>query len=159
MSVHWLNSIARTPGGVLTFEDATVVAAAVATAAASIIAAPGLGGVAGAGLACPHGGDRRRRCPQLHHSRRVLAGWLRSLPVFTMTIIVNPTSPDRPRPRVPFGWRSSDEKISPELVGELVEAERSELSGEGWLSGVGVAPCWAARPPGGSQASDLLHFG
>ena len=52
MSAQWLNSIARTPRGVPTFEDATVVAAAVATAAASIIAAPGLGGVAGAGLAC-----------------------------------------------------------------------------------------------------------
>jgi leader peptidase (prepilin peptidase) / N-methyltransferase len=52
MSVHWLNSIARTPRGVPTFEDATVVVAAVATSAASIIAAPGLGGVAGAGLAC-----------------------------------------------------------------------------------------------------------
>ena len=51
MSVHWLNSIARTPRGAPTFEDATVVVAAVATAAASIIAAPGLGGVAGAGLA------------------------------------------------------------------------------------------------------------
>jgi len=50
MSVHWLNSITRTPRGVPTFEDATVVVAAVATAAASIIAAPGLGGVAGAGL-------------------------------------------------------------------------------------------------------------
>jgi hypothetical protein len=50
MSVHWLNSIARTPRGVPTFEDATVVVAAVATAAASIIvAAPGLGGVAGPG--------------------------------------------------------------------------------------------------------------
>jgi len=48
MSVHWLNSIARTPRGAPTFEDATVVVAAVATAAASIIAAPGLGGVAGA---------------------------------------------------------------------------------------------------------------
>ena len=42
MSVHWLNPIARTPRGVPTFEDATVVVAAVA----SIIAAPGLGGVA-----------------------------------------------------------------------------------------------------------------
>ncbi len=52
MSVHWLNSISRTPRGVPTFEDATVVVAVVATAAASIIAAPGLGGVAGAGLAC-----------------------------------------------------------------------------------------------------------
>jgi hypothetical protein len=52
MSVHWLNSIARTPRGAPTFEDATVVVAAVATAAASIIAAPGLGGVAGARLAC-----------------------------------------------------------------------------------------------------------
>jgi hypothetical protein len=52
MSVHWLNSIARTPRGVPTFEDATVVVAAVATSAASIIAAPGLGGVAGACLAC-----------------------------------------------------------------------------------------------------------
>jgi leader peptidase (prepilin peptidase)/N-methyltransferase len=52
MSVHRLNPIARTPRGVPTLEDATVVVAAVATAAASIIAAPGLGGVAGAGLAC-----------------------------------------------------------------------------------------------------------
>jgi leader peptidase (prepilin peptidase)/N-methyltransferase len=52
MSVHWLSSIARTPRGVPTFEDATVVVAAIATAAASFIAAPGLGGVAGAGLAC-----------------------------------------------------------------------------------------------------------
>jgi leader peptidase (prepilin peptidase)/N-methyltransferase len=52
MSMHRLNSIARTPRGVPAFEDATVVVAAVATSAASIIAAPGLGGVAGAGLAC-----------------------------------------------------------------------------------------------------------
>src|SRR5580692_7735887 len=52
MSVHRLNSITRTSRGVPTLEDATIVVAAVATAAASIIAAPGLGGVAGAGLAC-----------------------------------------------------------------------------------------------------------
>jgi len=52
MSMHRLNSIARTPRGVPTFEDATVLVAAIATAAASFIAAPGLGGVAGAGLAC-----------------------------------------------------------------------------------------------------------
>jgi leader peptidase (prepilin peptidase)/N-methyltransferase len=52
MSVHRFNSITRTSRGVATLEDATIVVAAVATAAASIIAAPGLGGVAGAGLAC-----------------------------------------------------------------------------------------------------------
>jgi leader peptidase (prepilin peptidase) / N-methyltransferase len=52
MSVHRLNSITRTSRGVPTLEDATIVVAAVATAAASIIAAPGLGGVTGAGLAC-----------------------------------------------------------------------------------------------------------
>jgi leader peptidase (prepilin peptidase) / N-methyltransferase len=52
MSVHRLNSITRTSRGVPTLEDATIVVAAVATAAASISTAPGLGGVAGAGLAC-----------------------------------------------------------------------------------------------------------
>ena len=52
MSVHRLNSITRTSRGVPTLEDATIVVAAVATAAATIIAAPGLGGVTGAGLAC-----------------------------------------------------------------------------------------------------------
>ena len=53
MSVRWPSSMSRTPGRALpTFEDATIVIAAIATAAASMIVAPGARGVAGAGLAC-----------------------------------------------------------------------------------------------------------
>jgi leader peptidase (prepilin peptidase)/N-methyltransferase len=53
MSVRWPNSMSRTPGSALpTFEDATIVVAAIATAAASMIVVPGGRGVAGAGLAC-----------------------------------------------------------------------------------------------------------
>jgi prepilin signal peptidase PulO-like enzyme (type II secretory pathway) len=45
--------MSRTPGSVLpTFEDATIVVAAIATAAASMIIVPGGRGLAGAGLAC-----------------------------------------------------------------------------------------------------------
>jgi leader peptidase (prepilin peptidase) / N-methyltransferase len=53
MSVRWPNSMSRTPGSALpTFEDATIVVAAIATAAASMIVVPGGRGLAGAGLAC-----------------------------------------------------------------------------------------------------------
>jgi leader peptidase (prepilin peptidase)/N-methyltransferase len=53
MSARWPNSMPRTPAAALpTFEDATIVIAAIATAAASMIAVPGARGVAGAGLAC-----------------------------------------------------------------------------------------------------------
>jgi leader peptidase (prepilin peptidase) / N-methyltransferase len=53
MSVRWPSSMSRTPGLALpTFEDATIVIAAIATAAASMIVVPGARGVAGAGLAC-----------------------------------------------------------------------------------------------------------
>jgi leader peptidase (prepilin peptidase)/N-methyltransferase len=53
MSVRWPSSMSRTPGRTLpTFEDATIVIAAIATAAASMIVVPGARGVAGAGLAC-----------------------------------------------------------------------------------------------------------
>ncbi len=53
MAVRWPNSMSRTPGSALpTFEDATIVVAAIATAAASMIVVPGGRGVAGAGLAC-----------------------------------------------------------------------------------------------------------
>jgi len=53
MSVRWPSSMSRTPGSALpTFEDATIVVAAIATAAASMIVVPGGRGVAGAGLAC-----------------------------------------------------------------------------------------------------------
>ena len=53
MAVRWPNSMSRTPGSALpTFEDATIIAAAIATAAASMIVVPGGRGVAGAGLAC-----------------------------------------------------------------------------------------------------------
>jgi leader peptidase (prepilin peptidase) / N-methyltransferase len=53
MSVRWPSSMSRTPGRALpTFEDATIVIAAIATAAASMIVVPGARGVAGAGLAC-----------------------------------------------------------------------------------------------------------
>jgi len=51
--LRWPNSTSRTPGSVLpTFEDATIVVAAIATAAASMIVVPGGRGLAGAGLAC-----------------------------------------------------------------------------------------------------------
>jgi len=53
MSVRWPSSMSRTPGSALpNFEDATIVVAAIATAAASMIVVPGGRGVAGAGLAC-----------------------------------------------------------------------------------------------------------
>ena len=53
MSVRWPNSMSRTPGSALpTFEGATIVVAAIATAAASMIVVPGGRGLAGAGLAC-----------------------------------------------------------------------------------------------------------
>jgi len=53
MSVRWPSSISRTPGSALpTFEAATIVVAAIATAAASMIVVPGGRGLAGAGLAC-----------------------------------------------------------------------------------------------------------
>jgi leader peptidase (prepilin peptidase) / N-methyltransferase len=53
MSVRWPSSMSRTPGRALpTFEDATIVIATIATAAASMIVVPGARGVAGAGLAC-----------------------------------------------------------------------------------------------------------
>jgi leader peptidase (prepilin peptidase) / N-methyltransferase len=53
MSVRWPSSMSRTPGrALLTFEDATIVIAAIATAGASMIVVPGARGVAGAGLAC-----------------------------------------------------------------------------------------------------------
>jgi leader peptidase (prepilin peptidase) / N-methyltransferase len=53
MSMRRPSSISGTPGGALpTFEDATIVIAAIATAAASMIVVPGARGVAGAGLAC-----------------------------------------------------------------------------------------------------------
>jgi leader peptidase (prepilin peptidase) / N-methyltransferase len=53
MSVRRPSSMSRTPGrALLTFEDATIVIAAIATAAASMIVVPGARGVAGAGLAC-----------------------------------------------------------------------------------------------------------
>jgi leader peptidase (prepilin peptidase)/N-methyltransferase len=53
MAVRWPSSMSRTPGSALpTFEDATIVVAAIATAAASMIVVPGGRGVAGAGLAC-----------------------------------------------------------------------------------------------------------
>jgi leader peptidase (prepilin peptidase)/N-methyltransferase len=51
VSVRWLSSLSR-PGSVPGFEDVTILMAAVTTAAASVIAVPGLAGVAGAGLAC-----------------------------------------------------------------------------------------------------------
>jgi leader peptidase (prepilin peptidase)/N-methyltransferase len=53
MAVRWPNSMSRTPGSALpTFEAATMVVAAIATAAASMIVVPGGRGLAGAGLAC-----------------------------------------------------------------------------------------------------------
>jgi len=53
MAVRWPNSMSRTPGSALpSFEGATIVVAALATAAASMIVVPGGPGVAGAGLAC-----------------------------------------------------------------------------------------------------------
>jgi leader peptidase (prepilin peptidase)/N-methyltransferase len=52
MSVRWLSSISLPRRSPLTFEDVTIVIAAVATAAASMIVMPGAPGVAGAGLAC-----------------------------------------------------------------------------------------------------------
>jgi leader peptidase (prepilin peptidase) / N-methyltransferase len=53
MSVRWPSSMSRRPAVALpTFEDATIVLAAIATAAASMIAVPGACGLAGAGLAC-----------------------------------------------------------------------------------------------------------
>jgi len=53
MSVRWPSSMSRTPGSALpSFEDATIVVAALATAAASMIVVSGGRGVAGAGLAC-----------------------------------------------------------------------------------------------------------
>ena len=53
MAVRWPNSMSRTPGSALpTFEDATIVVAAIATAAASMIVVPGGRGLAGAGLSC-----------------------------------------------------------------------------------------------------------
>jgi leader peptidase (prepilin peptidase)/N-methyltransferase len=53
MSVRWPSSMSRTPGSALpTFEDASIIVAAIATAAASMIVVPGARGVAGAGLAC-----------------------------------------------------------------------------------------------------------
>jgi leader peptidase (prepilin peptidase)/N-methyltransferase len=53
MSVRWPNSMSRTPGSPLPiFEDATILVAALATAAASMIVVPGGRGVTGAGLAC-----------------------------------------------------------------------------------------------------------
>jgi leader peptidase (prepilin peptidase) / N-methyltransferase len=53
MSVRWPSSMSRTPGrALLNFEDATIIIAAIATAAASMIVVPGARGVAGAGLAC-----------------------------------------------------------------------------------------------------------
>jgi leader peptidase (prepilin peptidase)/N-methyltransferase len=51
MAVRWLPSIPRPQRSLLGFEDVTVLVAAVSTAAASMIAVPGLAGVAGAGLA------------------------------------------------------------------------------------------------------------
>jgi leader peptidase (prepilin peptidase)/N-methyltransferase len=53
MSVRWPISMSRTPASALpTFEDATIILAAIVTAAASMIAVPGARGLAGAGLAC-----------------------------------------------------------------------------------------------------------
>ena len=53
MSVRWPSSMSQTPGSALpSFEDATIVVAALATAAASMIVVSGGRGVAGAGLAC-----------------------------------------------------------------------------------------------------------
>jgi leader peptidase (prepilin peptidase)/N-methyltransferase len=52
MSVRWLSSMSRPRARAPAFEDVTIVVAAVATAAASMIVVPGLPGVAGAGLAC-----------------------------------------------------------------------------------------------------------
>src|SRR6516164_10739152 len=53
MSVRWPSSMSQTPGSALpSFEDATIVVAAPATAAASMIVVSGGRGVAGAGLAC-----------------------------------------------------------------------------------------------------------
>ena len=53
MAVRWPNSMSRTPGSAVpTFEGASIVIAAIVTAAASMIVVPGARGVAGAGLAC-----------------------------------------------------------------------------------------------------------
>ena len=53
MSVRWPSSMSQTPGSALpSFEDATIVVAALATAAASMIVVSGGRGVAGAVLAC-----------------------------------------------------------------------------------------------------------
>ena len=53
MSVRWPSSMSQTPGSALpSFEDATIVVAALATAAASMIVVSGGRGLAGAGLAC-----------------------------------------------------------------------------------------------------------
>jgi leader peptidase (prepilin peptidase)/N-methyltransferase len=52
MSVRWLSSMSWPPRSTLSFEDITIVVAAVSTAAASMIVVPGALGVAGAGLAC-----------------------------------------------------------------------------------------------------------
>src|SRR6266851_233249 len=53
MSVRWPSSMSRTTASALpTIEDATIVIATIATAAASMIVVPGGRGVAGAGLAC-----------------------------------------------------------------------------------------------------------
>jgi hypothetical protein len=49
MSVRWPSSMSRTPGRPLpTFEDATIVIAAIATAVASMIVVPSPRGVVGA---------------------------------------------------------------------------------------------------------------
>jgi leader peptidase (prepilin peptidase)/N-methyltransferase len=52
MSARWLNSLSWPRIGAPSFEDVTVVVAALATVSASMIAAPGWRGVAGAGLGC-----------------------------------------------------------------------------------------------------------
>jgi leader peptidase (prepilin peptidase)/N-methyltransferase len=52
MSARWLSSMSWPPRSTLSFEDITIVVAAVSTAAASMIVVPGALGVAGAGLAC-----------------------------------------------------------------------------------------------------------
>ncbi len=52
MSVRWLSSMSLPRRSAVSFEDVTIVIAAVSTAAASMIVVPGAPGLAGAGLAC-----------------------------------------------------------------------------------------------------------
>jgi hypothetical protein len=52
MSVRWPSSTSRRPSALPTFEHATIVLAAITTAAASVIAVPDARDLAGAGLAC-----------------------------------------------------------------------------------------------------------